>query len=368
MATIEKHKISDTISIQLRTTQKTWVIRFKDPITGKWKDKTSGETDLVKAIAVATSVIEKSSPTFENVAEEWFKSVTKSNKHNEYYSYLSNWLFPYIGKVNIDKIDQVIVNDMNTERFELFDQKYKRMPSKSTLLNWNSATNKVFDYAITKGIVHHTQLPKLDTKGGLHANRRVAFTDTQLRQIRKSEFWITETKNEKSKSLRRLLRNYTELLLGTGLRHGTETENLSRFDIDLTGYENDQRHMSVTVRKGKTTLYTGDRVCIVKDFAIPFVHNISKQAHDKDHMLIAISKSGAVTGERLAAVFRQLLEFENLTGKSLSLYSYRHTYITKALLSGVTPATICAQCGTSLEMLDKHYGHLTASMAVTQLR
>jgi len=40
------------------------------------------------------------------------------------------------------------------------------------------------------------------------------------------------------------------------------------------------------------------------------------------------------------------------------LYSFRHTWITKAIVAGVDVATVASMAGTSIQMIDRHYGHL----------
>jgi len=57
------------------------------------------------------------------------------------------------------------------------------------------------------------------------------------------------------------------------------------------------------------------------------------------------------------------LRFQRLRAKAkLSLkcvlYSLRHTWITEALLAGVDVATVAEMAGTSIQMIDRHYGHL----------
>lgn len=41
-------------------------------------------------------------------------------------------------------------------------------------------------------------------------------------------------------------------------------------------------------------------------------------------------------------------------------YSYRHSWITSAITSGIPPAMVAEFCGTSIAMIDKTYGHLDA--------
>lgn len=57
------------------------------------------------------------------------------------------------------------------------------------------------------------------------------------------------------------------------------------------------------------------------------------------------------------------LRFQRLRDKAKAdpkcvLYSFRHTWITEALLAGVDVATVAEMAGTSIQMIDRHYGHL----------
>jgi integrase len=42
------------------------------------------------------------------------------------------------------------------------------------------------------------------------------------------------------------------------------------------------------------------------------------------------------------------------------LYRLRHTFASEALAAGVPPFDVAKMMGTSLQMLDRHYGHLVA--------
>ncbi len=54
----------------------------------------------------------------------------------------------------------------------------------------------------------------------------------------------------------------------------------------------------------------------------------------------------------------QRLRDKTGTTKKCVLYSFRHTWITEALLAGVDVATVAEMAGTSIQMIDRHYGHL----------
>lgn len=58
---------------------------------------------------------------------------------------------------------------------------------------------------------------------------------------------------------------------------------------------------------------------------------------------------------------------EVISGKTLTWYSFRHTYITLALERGVPIATVCANCDTSIQYIQQHYFHYDAARATDAL-
>ena len=55
--------------------------------------------------------------------------------------------------------------------------------------------------------------------------------------------------------------------------------------------------------------------------------------------------------------FQRLRNKAKLSPKCV-LYSFRHTWITEALVADVSAAAVAEMTGTSIEMIDRHYGHL----------
>lgn len=49
------------------------------------------------------------------------------------------------------------------------------------------------------------------------------------------------------------------------------------------------------------------------------------------------------------------------------LYTLRHSFITQAITAGMTTLDVARMCGTSVVMIEKHYGHLVASAARERL-
>ena len=54
-------------------------------------------------------------------------------------------------------------------------------------------------------------------------------------------------------------------------------------------------------------------------------------------------------------------------GSVRTLYSLRHTYATFHIFNGVDYHTLSKNTGTSIGMLEKHYSHLTPTLAANQL-
>ena len=53
--------------------------------------------------------------------------------------------------------------------------------------------------------------------------------------------------------------------------------------------------------------------------------------------------------------------------KGTCLYTLRHSFITQAITDGMTTLDVARLCGTSVGMIEKHYGHLVASSARSRL-
>jgi integrase len=53
--------------------------------------------------------------------------------------------------------------------------------------------------------------------------------------------------------------------------------------------------------------------------------------------------------------------------KGVCLYTLRHSFITQAITDGMTTLDVARLCGTSVGMIEKHYGHLVADAARQRL-
>jgi integrase len=244
-----------------------------------------------------------------------------------------------------------------------------RAPKASTIGNHNAAMARVFDVAIERGYMAHSQVPVL-TRQVRDSERRPDFSLSEYRQLyRFMRHWIGRGKGGKSRDMRVLLRDYVLILANTGMRHGTESYGLKWKHI--TAFENQGvRYLGLWV-KGKT----GARELVARHRCVTYLQRIHQNTQDIAHLtwdeLLAKGVDKFVfrlpdgtQSKSLHQTFEVLLKDAGLlidrrTDKPRTLYSLRHMYATLALVKGqVDIHTLAKQMGTSALMIERHYSHL----------
>jgi integrase len=168
-----------------------------------------------------------------------------------------------------------------------------------------------------------------------------------------------------------------ELLVLTGIRHGTEAMGLEW--RHCAWYHDRQGTQFLRVRvAGKT----GERLLIAKHEAVAVLERRAGNdwacvGKTLDQVLNAKTArrifrfSSDVQPHDFGPVFRRVLNSAGLLKDSAdqvrTLYSLRHTYATQELTAGTDIHTLARQMGTSVVMLERHYSKLTASMAADRL-
>jgi integrase len=284
----------------------------------------------------------------------------------DYKIVLEKYLIPYFG----DRFVTSITYE-ELQRFAKWREgKMGHEPRASTLNTHNSALNRVFDEAVARGYMNRTHVPVLINKGR-DSQRRPDFRREEYRKmLARLPSWVDEGRDGKSRDMRHLLRDYVLILANTGIRHGTEAQNLRWKHIHLfteDGLTYLEMHVS-----GKT----GPRDLICRAGTINYLKRIQSRCPDITDMsfeeLIRAQldvpvfrlPDGTVT-KNLRQTFRLLMEDTGLlncprTGQHRTLYSFRHTYATFALLNdGMDVHTLALQMGTSIPMIERHYSHLT---------
>lgn len=284
----------------------------------------------------------------------------------DYIIVLERYLIPYFGKKHVGNIGYDDIRGFDTWRKATM----RRDPKASTINTHNSALNRVFTEALARGYINKNQVPSLLNKGR-DAERRPDFTQEEYRSLTANfPAWIAKGRKGKSHDMRLLLRDYVLILANTGMRPGTETDNLL------------WQHVRVFSDKGKDYLEmtvngkTGRRDIICRANTVNYLKRIHERCDDIKGMTFeALLK--AKVGEpvfrlpdgtasmNLRQTFKAYLKEIGLlkcprTGLDRTLYSLRHMYATFALINdGMEIHTLATQMGTSIAMIEQHYSHLT---------
>jgi integrase len=216
------------------------------------------------------------------------------------------------------------------------------------------------------------------TSKGEKGTTRPAFSEDEVAKLLAfMEEWQHKGRLAVEREIRPLLRDYVELLLLTGMRHGTEAMNIRWNHIEWHT-KNGVRYLRIWV-SGKT----GGRWLIAKHRAVEVLQRLHARQKDIAEMSFetALSTriphlvfrfSDAYQPQSLVGTFRRLMRDSGLLktaeGQNRTLYSLRHTYATLEMLrGGVDIHTLSKQMGNSAAMIERHYSKLTATMAAERL-
>lgn len=376
MAYLQKIEIFKGLIIFIQQGSTRWYARFK--VGKKHVTFATGEADVELAKVKATEAFYKrraeyqlgiaaGAQKFVELAKEVIQDLEDeiakgkpAKTNNVYIGILKNYHIPYFNEQRIDTIDQKAMDAFSKWR----EQEFGKTLSSSSLQNHNAVLGKVYDKALKSAQITKYHIPNFDTKGK-RQERRAAFTWEEFRRI--SDFIdedMKRTKNKTSRMLLEVMYDYIDFAIATGMRPGTEIEHVEWRDIGFKLVDG-VPEITVAVRKGKTTSYTGTRQVVVRSDFVANLEDLvarfpNRQATDKLFVLADGSEP-----KNLSRKFSDILEKLNLKQSPYgerTLYSLRHSYITWNLKTKADIAALAKQCGTSIEMIDRTYSHLLPTM------
>jgi integrase len=385
---VDKHDIEDGFYVYLQANSKVWLARFK--IAGKWISRTTKQRDRAKAVTAAIKVraeceikhehgIAIQTKAFRDVAKLAIERMRQRPANAKGASTVKDHEWA-LTKYHIPLFDRTYITSIDHQKLADFDAwrigQMGRTPAQSTLKTHNAALRKVYDEAVIRKWMAPGQVPVLSSAAGVPASRRDYFTSEEIEKIRAAfPAWITARNSEKTRRIRELLFFYFNVAVHTGLRPGTEMDNLRWNDIQVR-----KDHVVITVRKGKTTLHTGNRHVvgnsIVMDMMLDMlagaqsVEEVNEADLSEDSNPLVFQLPEGSSKELLTRNFTALLKrlkLESGSGGKRTLYSLRHTYITHLILDRVPVNVIAKQCGTSAAMIEAHYSHITPLMYAKEL-
>jgi len=281
----------------------------------------------------------------------------------------------FVEEKNDPKVDTLTQTDF--EEYWIYRRKNSTkngkpfVPSNNTLRKESTLLNVMFAYAYEKGYLL-TEL-KIKRPAAEKDVRRPAFSKNDYRKLvsgmrkRVKEGWGANARD------RFYLQQYVLILANCGARVG-ELRNLTYADITRENYDDDD---SAEVRvllnlKGKTGIR---EVVCNKGTEIFFMRLYDHRkeelnSHPSHDSYVFCHRDGKPLGT-MRRGFDNLLYDMNLThdtkGRRHTLYSLRHTYATFRLGEEVSPYLLAKQMGTSVDMLEKHYGQVVNRLVASQI-
>ena len=381
--------IERQLRIYKRERSAVWQCAFN--VDGRWQRTSTNERELAKAKKTAHDILVKANVKKElniapitrklkDVANVVLKQLEKETKNStakpifkDYIAILKNYIIPILGKYNVNNIGREALDEYETK----LAKKMRKPATFSTQQTHNAVLNMIFDEAVLQRFMTELDRPKLVAKGKV-SERRPAFDMDEIRALRENiDGWIKRAESTVSKNLRLLLREYVYVLLDTGARPGKELLNLRWKQIRYTHTNKSGSHVEMTV-SGKT----GKRKIIGWAETISVLNRLLKvqglsgleAITESNHNGYVFRMADGKEPQSFQKLFESFLRQHNLlidpnTEQKRVFYSLRHTYATFKLTYDKTPIyTLAEHMGTSVAMIEKHYGHLKVKEALPQLK
>jgi len=217
----------------------------------------------------------------------------------------------------------------------------------------------MYRWAIEERLITQQSLPKWAefripaTEGNRHGMEM----DDYDKIVTVSKVWDKRGTNDRDKYERKHLHNFIVTQSWYGFRTG-EVLGLVWGDVKL---RNDGK-AEVTIRE-ETTTRGKARMCMGRGDIFHRIQSYSKSISPTDHVFSSFMSGKEWKDGLFYARWRELVG--EVTQKypsfdaSKSLYDLRHFYISSHLRAGDSPWLIAKYCGTSAEMIGKHYDNVT---------
>lgn len=367
-----------------------WQCRYK-LADGSWQRVSTRRASIEAAVAVATNLYDESryrqrlglahrAQSFAHLAHAVLEDLRRQldagvgkSVYQSYITCIERYFLPYFGDCRLEELTHTDIIEFEIWR----NRQMGRQPKASTLNNFASAWSRLTQTAVNRGwISDAVPVPKLSTRGE-RSNPRPAFNrDEIVKLLDYLKLWAEQARAGTDWEMRQLLRDYVEILLWTGMRHGTEALGLCWNNCEWHTHEG-KKYLRLWV-SGKT----GGRWLIAKDRAAEPLQRLHSRQRDIQsigwdelfkqsipHQVFRFSNGYQPL--RLDGAFKRVLRLSGLargeSGQNRTLYSLRHTYATLELLDGTDIHTLAKQMGNSAAIVERHYSKLTATMAAERL-
>jgi integrase len=273
------------------------------------------------------------------------------------HSHIKTQLNPYVGNVQITQLGEDRWKAYPSWRHKNGKGRSGGRVSDGTIRDEMATFRSVMSFAASKRYIRDSQI--FTGKLPMSKVSREEFTPPEWRQLHTfGRKWVKEAKRARNLWERTVAYNFMLVMANTGMRP-SEAKNLRWRDVHADADKQDRKFVRLSVR-GKDKYRTLVAPSSVDDY-LQRIKKISKVTADDDPVFSTYV--GKPTRTLYYGLIETLLKESKLTlsssGSRRSTYCFRHTYATFRLTEGVDVYFLAKQMGTSVKMIEDHYGHVT---------
>jgi len=272
-------------------------------------------------------------------------------------SHIRSQLNPFVGTSQIHLVGQDRWKSYPSWRRKNGKGRCGNDVSEATIRSEMGTFRAIMIYAAGKKYIPESHIFK--GKLPLAKVRREEFTPDEYRKLHTfARGWIKKGRNALNIWYRTIVYNFILVMTNTGMRP-SEARNLRWRDVSVRIDKQERKIVLLNVRgKGKhrQLVAAGN----VADY-LERIRAISKATEADDFVFTNFEGKSALMlyHNILKTLLTESGLLKSSTGKQRSTYCFRHTYATFRLQEGVDIYFLATQMGTSIKMIEDHYGHIT---------
>lgn len=288
--------------------------------------------------------------------QRWEAGEITRHRYRVIESHVRTQLNRYLGSTQINLIGQDRWKEYPIWRQANGKGRSGGRVSEGTIRDDMATMRSIMVYAAGKNYIKESQIFK--GRLPLSKQRREEFTPAEYRKLHTfARSWVKEAIKPQYAYYRTVLYNFILIMCNTGMRP-SEARNLAWRDIEHKTHRDGQKFVILKVR-GKKKFRNLVAAASVGEY-LERIRQISKAKKLDDKVFT--NWTGKPTKSLYYDLLVTLLKDANLltssSGKRRSIYCFRHTYATFRLTEGVDIYFLAKQMGTSVQMIEQHYGHV----------
>jgi integrase len=349
-----------------------YYVRLKLPNSNGYKTISTKTSDRNEGVRVSMDLYDEYyhkvkmggklySKTYKEVFDEWRKQRSNSYSNSKLdgtVERVGSYSLDYFGSFKIDKISA-------KNFYEYWDWRklnFKRKkPSDDTLNRERTSIQSLLKFSLQRGyITEAIEVPKLKTKG---ISKRPTFTLNEWKIITtKMRKWVEEGRPLGKWRDRYILQQYVLLMSNSGVRvgemRGVKWEDISSVQTD----EGIQLVIRVNGKVGErdVVLNPSSDVYVKRLYDLRISELDGVNPPSNEYVFLSRRTNKPMTSFKKS--FNSMLEYCGIptekNGLNRTIYSLRHFYGTQRLRGDINPYHLSKQMGTSVEMIEKFYGHI----------